>query len=50
MLFQSFISSIPYYTKVAQYIHFGTPVLEAFITKFNEEEEREIQKIKDRFE
>ena len=34
--------------KVAQYIHFPMPVLQAFIVKFNEEEERELQKIKDR--
>lgn len=35
--------------EVAQYIHFATPVLQAFIEKFNEEEERELQKIKDRY-
>ena len=35
--------------EVAQYIHFATPVLEAFIVKFNEEEERELQKIKNRY-
>ncbi|CAB3990339.1 Ras association domain-containing 2 [Paramuricea clavata] len=35
--------------EVAQYIHFATPVLQAFIVKFNEEEERELQKIKDRY-
>ncbi|XP_028404862.1 ras association domain-containing protein 2-like isoform X2 [Dendronephthya gigantea] len=35
--------------EVAQYIHFATPVLQAFIVKFDEEEEREMKKIKDRY-
>ncbi|XP_048590216.1 ras association domain-containing protein 2 isoform X1 [Nematostella vectensis] len=33
--------------EVAQYIHFADPVLEAFLKKYAEEEEREIQRIKE---
>lgn len=32
--------------EVAQYIHFATPVLQAFLDKYQEEEEREVERIK----
>ncbi len=35
--------------KVAQYIKFELPVLQSFIAKLQEEEEREMQKLKKRY-
>ncbi|XP_078383622.1 ras association domain-containing protein 2-like isoform X3 [Oculina patagonica] len=32
--------------EVAQYIHFATPVLQAFLDKYQEEEEKEVERIK----
>ena len=34
--------------QVAQYIHFATPILNAFLEKFKEEEERVVEKIKEK--
>jgi len=36
--------------EVAQYINFAQPVLETFVKKFKEEEEREVKKIKDKYD
>ena len=35
--------------QVAQYIHFATPVLEAFLDKYQEEEDKEAERIKHRY-
>ena len=40
---------LSYMLQIAQYINLQMPVLEAIIRKFNEEEERELQKIKQRY-
>lgn len=41
-------TEVPY--EVAQYLNFTHVELAAFIKKFNEEEEREVEKIRTRFE
>ncbi|XP_068736039.1 ras association domain-containing protein 2-like isoform X2 [Montipora capricornis] len=35
--------------EVAQYIHFATPVLQAFLDKYQEEEDREVERIKQNY-
>lgn len=40
--------SLPFH-QVAQYIKFEMPVLQSFITKLKEEEDREVQKLRRRY-
>ena len=35
--------------QVAQYIHFAMPVLQAFLDKYQEEEEKEVERIKQKY-
>lgn len=41
---------VPPFHQVAQYIKFEMPVLQSFITKLKEEEDREVQKLRRRYE
>ena len=47
------LNKLPYLTlpclQVAQYIHFAMPVLQAFLDKYQEEEEKEVERIKQKY-
>lgn len=47
-LLTSLCNSPPFH-QVAQYIKFEMPVLQSFITKLKEEEDREVQKLRKRY-